>query len=379
VVSEAGRRWLLESGSDSAVIVALLVGGAQVGPADAAARLVAWAHAIGLELLLAVVGFVAGWVVRRRVPSRREYILPPATRGAVSKSLTRKRLVSLLGAQAFCTEMNDLEFFLGLWPIASIQCVSDAPDRPYRSFEEGLFQHTLRNDDWDNADTLRAVGFASMSRRQVGRFLAALVDPLAQNPERQAQLVAGINDLIRHDGYELAEIGRISGSPRYAVAPAKPANSTPADVTISAALRAFNPDDVHQRWVDAMSRRGSDPRGGITLARTLLEDVCKWILTEAGEGFKDADDLPALYRKLSKALKLAPDDHTEQTFKQLLGSCQQIVELLGSLRNKLGDAHSSGPKRARPLPRHAELAVNLSGTMATFLVSTWKARQEQRV
>ncbi|WP_375268522.1 abortive infection family protein, partial [Phenylobacterium sp.] len=127
--------------------------------------------------------------------------------------------------------------------------------------------------------------------------------------------------------------------------------------------------------IDAMSRRASDPRGAITLARTLLEDVCKWILTEAGEDFKDADDLPALYRKLAKLLKLAPDDHTEQIFKQLLGSCQQIVELLASLRNKLGDAHSSGPKRAKPLPRHAELAVNLSGTMATFLVSTWRARQ----
>ncbi|WP_425964212.1 abortive infection family protein [Rhizobium nepotum] len=84
-----------------------------------------------------------------------------------------------------------------------------------------------------------------------------------------------------------------------------------------------------------------------------------------------------LYKKLAKVLRLAPDDHTEQTFKQLLGSCQQIVELLGSLRNKLGDAHSSGPLKAKPKPRHAELAVNLSGTMATFLVDTWKARQSE--
>ena len=85
---------------------------------------------------------------------------------------------------------------------------------------------------------------------------------------------------------------------------------------------------------------------------------------------------PALYRKLAKSLNLAPDGHTEQTFKQILGSCQSIVEGLGALRNKLGDAHSVGPLRARPSIRHAELAVNLAGTMATFLVSTWKARQE---
>lgn len=102
-------------------------------------------------------------------------------------------------------------------------------------------------------------------------------------------------------------------------------------------------------------------------------------VTEADVEIKDADDLTVLYRKRAKVLKLAPDHHTEQAFKQLLGSCQQIVETLGALRNKLGDAHSSGPKRARPLPRHAELAVNLSGTMATFLVSTWGARQTEKV
>lgn len=87
--------------------------------------------------------------------------------------------------------------------------------------------------------------------------------------------------------------------------------------------------------------------------------------------------MPMLYRKLSKLLRLAPDDHTEQVFKKILGSCQSVVESLGALRNKLSDAHSPGPKRARPLARHAELAVNLSGAMATFLVATWQARKAE--
>lgn len=298
---------------------------------------------------------------------------PPIT------ELTRKRLIPLLEGHPLCTEMEDLEFLSKLWPIASMPCATDPSDWTYRSFEEAVFQHTVRNGDWSNTDLLKAAGLPTMSRHQVGRFLVALVDPLAQSPERQAQLVAGINELIRHDGYELIEAGRISGSPRYGMGKVGTKNGSPADETISATLAAFSPDDVHARWLAAMSRRASDPRGAITLARTLLEDVCKWILTEAGEAFKDADDLPVLYRKLAKVLKLAPDDHTEQIFKQLLGSCQQVVELLGALRNKLGDAHSSGPMRARPMPRHAELAVNLSGTMATFLVSTWVARQAERV
>jgi hypothetical protein len=69
--------------------------------------------------------------------------------------------------------------------------------------------------------------------------------------------------------------------------------STPADSEISKALLAFNPDEIHGRWEETLKRRASDPRAAITSARTLLEDTCKWILHEAGEPFKDEDDLPA--------------------------------------------------------------------------------------
>jgi hypothetical protein len=178
------------------------------------------------------------------------------------------------------------------------------------------------------------------------------------------------------DGYTLAVAGKISGSPHYLVK--QTPIGSPADESISAALAAFDPDQVHSRWMAALDRRATQPEGAITLARTLLEDVCKWILDQAGETWQEADDLPVLYRKLAKVLKLAPDDHTEQVFKQILGSCQSVVESLGALRNKLSDAHSSGPKRAKPQPRHAELAVNLAGAMATFLVSTWQARRQER-
>ena len=61
--------------------------------------------------------------------------------------------------------------------------------------------------------------------------------------------------------------------------------------------------------------------------------------------------------------------HTEKVFRQVLGGCTAVVEGLGSLRNKLGDAHGKGRLPVKPAPRHAELAVNLAGAMATFLVA----------
>ena len=87
-------------------------------------------------------------------------------------------------------------------------------------------------------------------------------------------------------------------------------------------------------------------------------------------------DSPRLYRVTAEALTLAPSQHTEQVFKQILGGCTSVVEGLGSLRNRLGDSHGKGKKGVKPAPRHAELAVNLAGAMAIYLVETWKIRTE---
>ncbi|CAA0129905.1 Uncharacterised protein [Starkeya nomas] len=293
--------------------------------------------------------------------------------GPAVTTLTRRRLIALFEGRPLAREIEDIELIRGLWPIGSLRAPHPSDEA---TLEDYLHRHTIRNDDLTQRDVLETLGLLTCSRAQLFKFLAAVTAPDAFSGSEQIELAEKIDGLLRHDGYTLALAGRISGSPFYAVRVAP--TGSPADASISATLAAFDPTQVHARWTMAMERRGSEPAGAITLARTLLEDVCKWILEEAGETWQEADDLPALYRKLSKVLKLAPDDHTEQVFKQILGSCQSVVESLGALRNKLSDAHSPGPKRARPQPRHAELAVNLAGAMATFLVATWEARKEAR-
>jgi Abortive infection C-terminus len=74
-------------------------------------------------------------------------------------------------------------------------------------------------------------------------------------------------------------------------------------------------------------------------------------------------------------LQIAPSQHTEEIFGRILGGGKTVVEGSGSLRNKIGDAHGEGGNPVRPSPRHAQLAVNLAGTMATFMVERWLARQ----
>ena len=149
----------------------------------------------------------------------------------------------------------------------------------------------------------------------------------------------------------------------------------PSDEAVSTTLETFDASHVHGIWSKALDRRESDPEGAITMARTLLETVCKHILDEVGVDYADAD-LPRLYRMTAESLSIAPSQHTEQVFRQILGGCTAVVEGLGALRNRISDSHGQGKRPVKPAPRHAELAVNLAGAMATYLVSTWKARGE---
>jgi hypothetical protein len=151
---------------------------------------------------------------------------------------------------------------------------------------------------------------------------------------------------------------------------------TPADSFVAQAIEKFDAAHVSAAWSKALDRRESDPEGAITAARSLLESVCKHILEDLGIAYEDSADLPKLYKLTAESLSLAPGQHSEQVFKQILGGCTAVVEVLGALRNRLGDSHGTGRTPVKPAARHAELAVNLAGAAATFLIATWKARTE---
>lgn len=153
-------------------------------------------------------------------------------------------------------------------------------------------------------------------------------------------------------------------------------SGAPIDEVASNAFVSVDPDAVRSVWRKALDRRLRDPEGAITSARTLLETVIKHVLDECGEAYDDKAELPKLYRAAAKALNLAPDQHTEEPIKAILGGTMTVVNGLGTLRNRLSDAHGRGRRRpVKPSPRHASLAVNTAGAMAMFLVETLAERE----
>ena len=144
-------------------------------------------------------------------------------------------------------------------------------------------------------------------------------------------------------------------------------SSNPVDELLGDVLQEFSAEAVQNMWGKAIERREADPAAAITLARSLIESVCKHIMNEAGEDQGNPDQL---YRRTTALMNLAPNKQSEEPFRQLLGACNTIVGSLYAIRNRFGDAHGRSSSDTIPLPRHAELAVNVAGSLAVFLVRT---------
>jgi hypothetical protein len=146
-------------------------------------------------------------------------------------------------------------------------------------------------------------------------------------------------------------------------------NNLPLDDNIE-----FNEDFIQELWHKALERKNSDPEGAITTARTLIETILKHVLDEFKIPYSASADLSELYKSVAKELNLAPEQHHEQIFKQILGGANGIIGGLGALRNKLGDAHGKAKNQIKPSERHSELAINMAGSIGVFIYKTYKSK-----
>lgn len=144
------------------------------------------------------------------------------------------------------------------------------------------------------------------------------------------------------------------------------------DISMEEKIKKYGTIAIHKEMQKALERKASDPEGAITIARTILESICKYILDQNEISYSESDDLSVIYKRASTVINLSQEQHSELIYKQILGGCSGIINGLGSLRNKFGDAHGSSDKKVKPSPRHAELAVNLSLSMSLFLLETYE-------
>lgn len=293
--------------------------------------------------------------------------------GKLLSEITRRDVAEALDAIELGGKRDLLELLRHHWPSVDQKMSYRRPLD--EALADDIVQHVIRNNDWTNSYVLEQLGFLTCSQAKLFEFVEDVLHPVRRESAEQDQVVAKLNPILKRDGYCLVPGQRVSGYPVYRVRETTPTGGQPVDELISQVLVSFDDGGVHHAWQKALERRTSDPEGAITAAKTLLETVCKYIIDETAGAYGDSDDLPTLYATAANHLKLAPSQHNEKVFKSILGNCQSVVGNLAALRNKLSDSHGQGKRHVKPQARHAELAVNLAGSMATFLVSTWNARK----
>lgn len=120
-----------------------------------------------------------------------------------------------------------------------------------------------------------------------------------------------------------------------------------------------------------------DYNGAITNARSLIEAIFIEIIERhEGEPVKNDGDMDNLYRQVKKIMKLDIDKDTLPDFvMQILSGIETSLKGLAALSNNCGDRHAN---RFNTKKHHARLAVNLSITIADFLLDSWTYQQTKK-
>jgi hypothetical protein len=127
-------------------------------------------------------------------------------------------------------------------------------------------------------------------------------------------------------------------------------------------------EHLDQAWIKALGRIDGDPDGSVTAARSFLESTCKHVLDATGVPYGQNLDLLQQFRLVSDELGLTASGKTGRIEQQFYTGTYRVVQALTELRNEAGDAHGKGRQETRPSSAQAELAVNLAGSTATFLL-----------
>lgn len=151
--------------------------------------------------------------------------------------------------------------------------------------------------------------------------------------------------------------------------------SSPSDAEIQKILTNVDIPHIKSAWEKAIDRRLNDPDGALTAARTLIETVCKHILTKLNIEFSENDDINNLYSLTSKALEISASQNIDKESKKVFGNINAIVSGVAFFRNKLGDAHGQNGENELLLNELSELSVNLAGSICIFLIKAFEKKK----
>jgi hypothetical protein len=276
--------------------------------------------------------------------------------------------------------LNEVDLLTRVYDLEALP----STDARFKGASRDIWQHRVNNLDWDDDWIFSDSRFqlAGGPDEVVLEFLAQLVHPVVQpSAERAREIVEHLNELLAPDGWMLKEHKQMSGRPVYAPARTGAGSGTAVTFAHDVATR-IDATHISQQLTRMEGAVDTDPELAIGTGKEFVESVCKTILDERQVAHDKKDDMQALVKKVSKTLKLTPDDIADtakaaNTIKKMLNNLGTIVQGSAELRNAYGTGHGKSKSQATSAlkPRHARLAVGAEATLGVFLWETHEERE----
>jgi len=290
--------------------------------------------------------------------------------------VTRRHIIDgiKLNGIYWAGKLNPIEFLGELFPLHLLP----SADGRYDSAEGDIYQHTIRNEDYerdwiftdDRFDLMGCDGEVFLA------FLCRMIHPLVREyPFERTTLLDLFNEQLERDGWEIVETMRLSGRPIFAARRLRLGPTIPVEGAKRVASE-MNTDYVLKQITRMEKAIEDDPELAIGTGRDLIESVCKTILSDKGISVGKSANLPELTRAAMRELKLMPDDIDEaakgsEIIKRILMNLATVGQGMAELRGLYGSGHGKHGTTKGLKARHAQLAAGASSTLAVFLFQTY--------
>ncbi|HEY4176582.1 MAG TPA: abortive infection family protein [Kofleriaceae bacterium] len=181
------------------------------------------------------------------------------------------------------------------------------------------------------------------------------------------QRLAGLIDGLSKKAEALAE-GHAVLSERVGRANQKP--NANIEEGIRAVATEFGFSKVMQDWAEAQRAVFQSPDAAMRAASVLLETTLKHIYKNRGIELPSDKSIGPLYATLMKQVPplIAGDRAAGDDVAAMIRGLAGVVQNIGALRTKLGDAHGKSPGQATGGLDEARLAVDAAGAASVYLI-----------
>ncbi|WP_417686598.1 abortive infection family protein [Roseibium sp.] len=275
--------------------------------------------------------------------------------------------------------LDDVEFLARIFDLEAMP----SHDGRFETASRDIWQHRINNFDWDD-DWIygdRRFNLISGPSDTFLRFLCEVVHPVVR-PDRNEtlKLVSQFNDQLRREGWELVEVEKIAGRPRFE--PRQIRHSGGRSVSRARTVAdALDASWMHKEIERVENAIETDPALAIGTAKDLVESCCKSILERRNITPPKSADLPKLTKMVTTELRLVPDGISDQakgaeTIKLILRNLSALTQYLAELRGLYGSGHGRDGKYRGLQPRHARLAVGTAVAFIDFITATYRKQTD---